>query len=457
MCLYGLPVSKVVRTWALVLLIAASGGCSLLPGKTPTPEAKLRSLRRGQQGTPEGVIPSELQTELMSYADRYALTLAQAMDDFTVHLNTPEARAEAQNFKANHASAAVFIASEPQTLNALLDMVVLVTLGEKMIEENWAKEGSGVPGRRLLEDYQRLDRELQALEARHLRPQERQQLGQLVEQWHRQNPGLRAASTVRFSDLARMAEAAKEPMVGRPQSVTRVLQMDPLQGLSTGLRAKEQADLLGTQAMYYGQRLPLVFEWRMELLTFHAFQTPELSQTFGLTMGLAKTTDQLPALISQQREAAIRQIFEELRREQTNLLAQLATQQEQFKAVLTNVQATLSAGADAAGAANDLVESTTGLLGQPVVKELGAGLTNARPFDIREYRAAAADMASLTHEMTLLMQTADYTLPGVLNQSVNRAQGVINHLFMLGLIFVILAAVIVAGVMMAYRFVAKRI
>ena len=442
--------------WWTVLVIAATSGCALLPGKT-APESQLREDRKHLRRTPEGIIPADLQAEVMDYADRYAARLVPLMDDLTMRLDSPEKRAQAQHFKANQASAAIFIASGPQALDSLLDMAVLVTLGGLSAEETWGQGHKSEQAQSLLETYRQLEEEIWHFAARHLRPAQTLELREMIGSWREQNPDLRAVSSIRFRDIVQTAQNVKGPASQQYQNVIRLSYLDPLAGLNAAARAMEQARLLSRQAMYYAQRLPLVTQWRTELLSFHLALTPELRQTFALSDNLARATEQLPALVGHEREEAIKQVFSELAQAQTNLLAQLAAQEQELGILLTNARAILALSTETAGAADALVKSTHGLMAQPAVMDLAAGLAKARPFDVREYSAAAADMTSLTRELNQLMQSADKTLPSALDLSVTKTQKLMNHLFLMGLLFGFLMLLGIAGVMLVYRVIAKRI
>ena len=78
-----------------------------------------------------------LQTELMSYADRYASLAAQAIDD-VAELQPPREVRNLFNAELIYSAASAYtIAADPNPQVALLDMVVLATLGRMIFEEHW--------------------------------------------------------------------------------------------------------------------------------------------------------------------------------------------------------------------------------------------------------------------------------------------------------------------------------
>ncbi|HUR44512.1 MAG TPA: hypothetical protein VMZ27_01455 [Candidatus Saccharimonadales bacterium] len=432
-------------------------GCSLLPHKnTPPAEMQLRTLRQKQHGTPEGIIPTELQAELMRYADQYGTVLSRSMGTFAGRLESADSRARAEEFKVDQASAAVFIAAGPQAHVSLLDMIVLVTLGRRALETNWAEASAGTLDS-LLETYAKLETNLWALAARHLAREQCDELRTLIQQWRDSHPEPEATAFIRFADVAQQSDndLPRDSTLGR--SVLDLPNLDPLAGLGAIPRVTEQARFLTDRAMYWGQRLPVVAQWRSELLAAHLVQTPELRQLFSVAEGMTNTFAQLPALVTRERSAAIQQMFAELARQQTNLIAQLVAQEGQVSGFLTNVHSVLGSGAAAATAAWRLVDSTRELLGQSTNKEMGRSLGHGRPFDIREYATAMTELSASARDLNELMQATDGTLPKVLSQTASIGEGVANHLFKLGLIF---GALIVAGLvvaLLAYRYLGRKL
>jgi hypothetical protein len=83
------------------------------------------------------VTEAELQAELMSYADRYASIVAQSMNDVEELQPTLEARPRISADLVYSAAAAFTIAADNDPQIALLDMVVMATLGRVIFEEHW--------------------------------------------------------------------------------------------------------------------------------------------------------------------------------------------------------------------------------------------------------------------------------------------------------------------------------
>ena len=78
----------------------------------------------------------ELQSELMSYADRFASILAQSFEDFDALGPSPESRRFVLDDMVHAISSAFTTAAEPNPQTALLDMVTIATLGRMIYEDN---------------------------------------------------------------------------------------------------------------------------------------------------------------------------------------------------------------------------------------------------------------------------------------------------------------------------------
>ena len=103
--------------------------------------------------------------------------------------------------------------------------------------------------------------------------------------------------------------------------------------------------------MYYSQRMPTLLNWQMQLLCLQLAAQPEAKQILAdagrvtrATEAFAKLADQLPQLVDSQREAAIRQVLDGIAAERTNLLANLASEEQKARALLAEARQTLEAG-----------------------------------------------------------------------------------------------------------------
>ncbi len=79
----------------------------------------------------------ELQSAVISYANRFIATIGQAAFDFEKAIPTPQGRLIASARKVYSLSAATEIAAGPNPGPALLDIVVMATLNRMVWEDYW--------------------------------------------------------------------------------------------------------------------------------------------------------------------------------------------------------------------------------------------------------------------------------------------------------------------------------
>ena len=82
----------------------------------------------------------ELQSELMSYADRFASIITQSMEDFETSKPSPKARQVILSDLVYSMWSMYTIAAEPNPQVGLLDMVAVTTLGRIIYEDNMGRK-----------------------------------------------------------------------------------------------------------------------------------------------------------------------------------------------------------------------------------------------------------------------------------------------------------------------------
>ena len=142
-----------------------------------------------------------LQGQVTRFADKYALTVAEAADDYVRKVGSPEARIEAIRWKLGQGTAAWVDASGPSPVLNMLDLTVLAIMSRIVVEEEVSRV-LGPEAGPLLEAHRRLETNLWTGVSSLINPEQRQQLLQMIEDWRRRNPGQRYAAITRFRELA---------------------------------------------------------------------------------------------------------------------------------------------------------------------------------------------------------------------------------------------------------------
>jgi hypothetical protein len=405
-----------------------------------------------------------LASQVMRFADNYAFTVAQATDELSDTLPTPQAKLEAVRWKLGQATAAFINASGPNPALNALDLVVLATVS-RMVLEDEVHRVYGPAALPLLETHRRLETNAWAAVNRVLKPAQQQELRDMIDQWRLRNPSQRYVATTRFRELAEVLGKMRQEGPQSAGSIFGLLYLDPFAGLDPTAQAIEETRQLAERAMYYSQRMPMLLNWQVQVLTFQLTAQPDVKQVLEevarvtrSTEAFAQLADRVPQLLTEQRQAAIQQLLDGLQAERTNFLAGLASQEQKTGSLLAEARQTLEAGNDMALSAQSTVQEL-----REFVSEVSPHTTNAtpgRPFDVREYGATAAQVGMMAKDLQNLLAGVNQSLPELQHlqqQAVRQTAGLLYQAFWLGLalIFVLLPGAVLAGLAFQ-RLAAKR-
>jgi hypothetical protein len=141
---------------------------------------------------------TQIQSQLMTFADSYAAVIAQATTD--VQLRNPRSRVSliVERDFAMSVSAALIIAASPNPEVGLLDMVVMVTLGRMIYEEHWRKT-LGTIVQPMVDGFKLAETGAWRVAATVLSADEQTQLRNLIRSRRRQYPDQFFFSFLRFN------------------------------------------------------------------------------------------------------------------------------------------------------------------------------------------------------------------------------------------------------------------
>lgn len=441
-------------------------GCSLLRHEASATKSDLQSISGvgGKAGATITVVT--LQGDVMREADQYVAAVAQATDDFRARVGTTEARNAAQQWKLNEATVAIVTATgENPVLNAV-DMVVLASLSRMVVEDYWVGEKFGEAARPLLETHRRLESNAWSVVAEVLTLGQQQELRERLLANRKQQPNQRYVTEVRVPELR--AALNQVPTEGQRQtsgSLFNLLYLNPLAGLDPTTQAIQQSRILAQRAMYYAQRAPMLLGWQVELTTYQLAAQPEsravlsdVDEVAKATTVFAKTTEGLPKLVNDQREAAINQLLAGVANERSNILATLNAQEAQLRELLPQVRQTLTAGGDMADSVNGAVKSLDAFVRYVSPPDTNSTPpltdTNSPPFNVLDYGQAASQVAAMAKDINALLVSVNQSVPQltrVTQQATVDAKAVVNHAFRLGLVLMVVAGIVAVLVIWASR------
>lgn len=433
----------------LAALLLTVTGCSLLRISGSPPKARVESLQLTNRETGLVTFPV-LQAQVMRFADTYVATIAQASDDVAAKATNSDLRLTMLRWKLGQATSAYTDATGQNPAVNALDMLVLVTMA-RMVVEDYGVETYGNAILPLLNAQRQQETNAWILAGGVLKPSQQKELRDLIQEWRARHPHQRYIGPIRFREFVAALGKTPTKATSGPTSIFSLLYIDPLAGLDPTAAAIEETRELGERAMYYSQRMPMLLGWQVQEVAYQLANQPESKQVLADANRLAssaeifaKTSRQIPQLVNDQRQAAIRQLLDGLRSQ------------------APDVRQTLDAGTQAATAINTAIKSLDAFVRyvSPTNATPASTATNRRPFNVLDYGTAASQIGAAANNLNALLTTINQSAPQLAQlqqQATADADRVVDHAFWRGLILILVLLIgsVVAG--LAYRFLTYRL
>jgi hypothetical protein len=429
------------------LAVLALCGCSTIKNMLPANRA---ATERAHQ-------LAILQIQVMRFADVYVGAIIDPLQRFQAGTSNAEDRLMAQNWQVTQATAAYTIATGPTAVVNALDMIVLATLSRMVVDDDWVTERFGERAAPLREVYSRLEAQARDLGKGVITADQFAQLQRVIDEWRAKNPHIRSVAYVHFLDFANSIGHPNPSEAGSSSGLFHLLGIDPLSGLDPAVREIAQTRELGERAIYWAQRLPNLLDMQVGLVADQFATTPETERLLAnvdksaqAAAAAGRLADELPGMLRQEREAAIRQFMDAI-----------TVESARTRQLIIELRGTLQAGTATSNSLTTTIRAFDALVAQ-FQKPTPAGGPAAppgRPFDITEYTAAAAQIARASDQLQQLIAGVEHGTPA-LAQSADRAaatlQGVVDHAYwrIVELIALLCAGGLVAA--LAYRGIARR-
>jgi len=451
--------------WAGTALLLLWVLCGCVPFSNKNQTAGFSSLH-GYQTNSLHTNPTTVQAEVMRFADEYSVIIAQAAEDFAAEVGTFEARWTAARIKVGQATAAVMNAAGKSPVVNSLDLVVLASTSRMVAEDYLVGEKFGAAALPLLETARRLESNSWSLVRGILTPLQREELQELIQEWRRQNPNQRYVGAVRFREFADTIGRLPARAATKPASIFSLLLLDPMAGLDPTVRAVEETRYLAERTAFYAQRMPILLSWQTEFLSLQLANQPAPQQVLSNAAQVsasmeifARTAEQLPQVLDQQREAAINQFYAGLATERSNLLASLVAEDVRIRALLAETRGTLDAAGEAAGELHAAVETMDQLV-RYVVPPRANAISNAadgtkRGFNVLDYGTVAGQVGAAARDIHSLLEAANRSTPQFAEMGRGAADNLDSVLYLafgLGVALI----VIFFGAALLYKFLAQR-
>ena len=301
-----------------VMIITLSGGNLLGAQKDKKAEKKKFVITEAQ-----------LQSHLMSFADRFASVLSMVIAQFESQNPVEKTRYEVLELITFSLSHAYIIAGESDPDVALLDMMSMVTLGRIIFEEEGPSQYGEVMAP-VIRGYQKAEADINKIAAKVLNPNQMYNLMSIIRHWRKENTGVKFFPLVRFSNFA--ADR-------RESTLTRAEDPEGLfESVESASEAVEEMRLLAERGMYLATRMPQLWGLFGDLWLTRWMNNADLQKTLSdvqqLSQGtasLASIAEKLPDQIAKEREAAIKQAISEISAERKATLEALLDEERRIE------------------------------------------------------------------------------------------------------------------------------
>jgi len=440
---------------ALVVFALGLAGCSLLKFSSSQPTARVSSFQLSTNELTGLQALIVVQAQVMRFADTYSATVAQACDDVSAQTTNSALRLTMLRWKLGQSTSAFINATGQNPAINALDMLVLASMA-RMVVQDFGVDTYGEAVRPLLAAQENLESTIWTMANSVLRPSQKKELMDLIQEWRAKNPHQRYIGPIRFREFATALGKTPTRTSSGPSSIFSLLFLDPLAGLDPTAAAIEQTRELGERAMFYSQRMPMLLSWQVEVLGYQLAGQPESQQFLNVASRLAgsaevfaQTAQQIPQLVNDQRQAAIQQILDGL-----------TAQGNQSRALLDDTRSTLDSAGAAATNINAAIQSLAAFVQyvSPTNPATLSAATNRPPFNVLDYATAAAQIGAAATDLNALMVSVNQSVPQIKQlgqQTKADADEVVRRAFLFGLalILILLAGSVLAG--LVYRRLAK--
>jgi hypothetical protein len=429
----------------------------------------------------------ELQSELMSYADRFASIITQALEDFETLNPRPEARQVILSDLVYSLSSVYTIAAEPNPQVGLLDMVGVTTLGRIVYEDNMRRK-YGKSTEVLAAGFRQMEKDIWSIAAKVLTSEQRGEMRQLILLWRKDNPDKVVYNYLRFSDFA--AQRRNSTLVKKVQAGGLFKTVQEV------TQQVEETRMLAERGIFLATRLPLLTGNFAEVWMSQLLVSPETNKILAdihtvstVSERMATVAEQLPdqlmkdisklrwqtvnqvmkgidewsektlndvfARVAIERGEFINQFMNRLIGEQKNALEAIMIEEQQATVLVTEIRKAIEGGNNLLLTANTLSEKFN--VGQPSDKP-----KDSKPFDIKDYQDTIAEVTTMLESTNRLVGTVglEELLPQLvkaIDQVGNEGEEIIDHSFRQGVLFILIAMGAYVIARLIYNFLNKKL
>src|SRR5688572_21957232 len=220
-------------TWFASGLVFLLAGCGLLERSTKAPVQAVMTAMPG--GKDVHIDPVVLQVELQRYVDDFASRTANALNEYSRHSGTDQARRQALAWKLSACTSAFSIASGPNPTANLIDLIAMSMATRHALENHWVGTTNGVAFQPWLEAARILETNAWKLADGALSPEQQRELRDAIRLSQESNTNSRLAFFERPQEFAAVVrQTAEKKQTGG--GIVSLVGLDPTAGLDPAVR-----------------------------------------------------------------------------------------------------------------------------------------------------------------------------------------------------------------------------
>lgn len=262
--------------------------------------------KQSQQATAASVVPQQIQTATMAFANRYIASTVDCYDDIIRHTDSPEVQLNAIRGKLVGATSVISAAVQTNPVVGLMDQAVFVTLNRSIAQRPATAQLFGQQHTdKLIAALKKQETDVWSIAAGYLTPDQIAELHKLCEQWLEEHPTQRYAINV---DLADFQQQQKKDASGKQlvSSVFGLITLDPFTGLDPAVREVEQTRIMAERMFFYLRHAPMLLTWQVDSLYLQLLEAPQSKQLLADTARITASTTQFSDATSRFSDATSR-------------------------------------------------------------------------------------------------------------------------------------------------------
>lgn len=352
---------------------------------------------------------AELQVRLMGFADRFAAFISQGFEYYDETLPANENRRIVLGDSVYSMYSAFVIAAEADPDAALLDMVVMVTLGRMIYEEHYLpKFGPEIES--VVNGFRLAEKDIWDIVALILEPDQKQGLYELIQEWRENHPQELQFSYMRFDEFTSDRAKSKLARIWKPSGLFKSVRI--------ATKQVETARLLAERTVFLGTRMPLLIGYFVDTWSSQLLISPEFKNILNDLNRFVNMAEQMPqklatesnllidnamAKLSTERQNTMDQMANLIARERKNTINDFLGEEARITNILSEVKNTITEG-------NKLMVAANSLASQLDLGSSSESPKDRTPFDINDYRETIAEANITIAELNTLVGTVNQLL-----------------------------------------------